>query len=272
MKGYQKLLVGLGGILVFAGLVVNVYLFPTPDSFPEENFKSPILIAHAGGVVDSFLYTNSKEAIEQAAEDGYRFIELDLLETSDSKIGAIHTYTDFNEFTGYGRIDSIVDSKELKKRKLFNRLHPLLGEEINDFFAENKELLLVTDKIRDFDLLTKYINFDKHRMLVEVFTYTAYAEALRKGIKYPMLSIWSEDLLGHYMKYIYLRKIKMITIPVTFIAECPEKLIDLREMGISIFVYDPDITGLQGPTNDKEFILKYGGSMVTGFYTDIVKN
>lgn len=272
MKGYRKLLVGLGGIFVIAALVVNIYLFPTPDRFPEENFKSPILIAHAGGIVDSLLYTNSREAVEQAAKDGYKFIELDLLETSDYKVGAMHTYADFNEFTGYGRIDLVVDSKEFKTRKLFNCLHPLLGEDINNFFTINKDLLLVTDKIQDFDLLNKYISFDKERMLVEVFTYKSYAEALRKGIRYPMLSIWDQDLLDHYMKYIYLRKVKMIAIPVKLIAECPKKLIDLRKMGVSIFTFDPDITNLKGPTNDKEFILKYGGSMITGFYTDFVKN
>ena len=33
----------------------------------------PSLIAHAGGAVDSCLYTNSREALELAFEKGYRF-------------------------------------------------------------------------------------------------------------------------------------------------------------------------------------------------------
>lgn len=267
MKIYKKLLLILGCIVIAVILIVNIYWFPTPERFPEENFRSPILIAHAGGAIDSFIYTNSKEALENAIKNEYKFIELDLVVTNDNNIAAAHSFQDFNEFTGHTPIDSAISSVDFKNRRLFGYLHPLLSEDINKLFSMNKDVLLVTDKIRDFDLINESLDIERERMLVEVFTYTSYAEALRKGIKYPMLSIWNEELLNHYMRYIYLRKVRMIVIPHDLVYTCPDKLKKLHEKGVAIFVY-----AINNPseTNNKDFILKYGGKIVTGFYTDSI--
>ena len=45
----------------------------------QERVQRVELIAHAGGEIDGYVYTNSLEALQQAASRGYRFIELDLL-------------------------------------------------------------------------------------------------------------------------------------------------------------------------------------------------
>lgn len=44
---------------------------------------SPILIAHSGGGINGYVYTNSKEAILQSIASGYRVIEVDVSMTSD---------------------------------------------------------------------------------------------------------------------------------------------------------------------------------------------
>jgi hypothetical protein len=43
----------------------------------QERVERADFIAHAGGAIDSCVYTNSREALELAAKIGYRFIEFD---------------------------------------------------------------------------------------------------------------------------------------------------------------------------------------------------
>ena len=61
----------------------------------QERVQRVELIAHAGGEIDGYVYTNSLEALQQAASRGYKFIELDLLLTSDSVLVAAHSWEDF---------------------------------------------------------------------------------------------------------------------------------------------------------------------------------
>lgn len=50
------------------------------------------LIAHAGGGIDGVKYTNSKEALLQSIDTGYRLIEIDLLVSSDGEILGAHDW------------------------------------------------------------------------------------------------------------------------------------------------------------------------------------
>lgn len=247
-------------------LFINFFLYPTPKDFPIQDYKTPILIAHAGGQINGQNYTNSKEAVLESLNKGMEFVELDFMFTSDNKMAAMHAYQDFNEKTGYGYSENPIYERDFRSRKIYGNLTPLLGDDVSDIFNENNAIL-VSDKFTDFDLLLN--KFDKNRLIVEVFSYHDYAEALRRGIKYPMLSVWVWDKsdmewgLDHYMKYIQLGKVKMISIPVELIEICPDKLKKLHDKGVAIFAFT---------SNDKEFIKKYGGSVVTGFYTDSIRN
>ena len=52
----------------------------------------PQLIAHAGGAIWGYRYTNSLEAIDTAYANGFRFIELDFELTSDGSVVLIHDW------------------------------------------------------------------------------------------------------------------------------------------------------------------------------------
>ena len=61
----------------------------TAASAPEGH---PTLIAHAGGAVYGYRYSNSLEALDSAYEGGFRFIELDMSLTADDEIVLIHDW------------------------------------------------------------------------------------------------------------------------------------------------------------------------------------
>ena len=112
MKKIKKWIVGLLGCLLIASCFVNFdYVGPwykwihdenfVPDRLPISAFRQgPEFIAHAGGMVDGAIYTDSREAIEQAIRLGYRFIEIDLKATIGGELYGCHSKQEFNERTG----------------------------------------------------------------------------------------------------------------------------------------------------------------------------
>lgn len=252
------ILIGIVFIITFI-CVAYIWIFPTPENFVFNNGDKPILIAHAGGKIQDKIYTNSIEAVQQAILNKYDFIELDLEVLKDNNIGLIHDVDHFNEMTGndYTEIQSL-SLDDLKKTVSEDALHPISIEEINQLFLK-KNIFLVTDKIHDLDLLNEKITLDKDKMLVELASYRSYSEALRKGYKYPMLSIYKKADLDKFRIFFSLGKIKIIAIPIRLITSCGEELKELKKKGIAIFAFT---------SNEKTFILDKGKDIVTGFYTD----
>ena len=56
-------------------------------------------IAHGGGV-NNFVYTNSFEAFEDSVLKGFKFIEIDLLETVDGHLVGGHGWPELSKLTG----------------------------------------------------------------------------------------------------------------------------------------------------------------------------
>ena len=156
---------------------------------------TPQLIAHAGGAIDSCVYTNSREAMQQAFVKGYRFIEFDLLFTSDSVLVAAHSWEKFNQMTGFGHMrDSVPSYADFASRKICDRYTPLSAAEINTFFEQNDSLYLVTDKISDPDVLQEYFPALKDRMVVEAFSFQHYCRLKNRGYYRVLYSCMAQDL------------------------------------------------------------------------------
>ena len=161
----------------------------------ESKDFSPSLIAHAGGAVDSCTYTNSREAMERSLAKGYRFIEFDLLFTSDSVLVAAHSWERFNSMTGYEDWgDSVPAYSDFVSRKICGRYTPLSAREINSFFEQNDSLYLVTDKVSDPELLQEHFPSLKHRMVVEAFSFQHYCRLKSQGYFRVLYSCMARDL------------------------------------------------------------------------------
>ena len=159
------------------------------------------LIAHAGGVVDGYVYTNSHEALARAAENGYRYIEFDFLFTSDSVLVAAHSWEDFNSMTGNAMWgDSVPSLAHFKAQRIHGRYTPLTADDINAFFVEHDSIYLVTDKVSDPDVLGKYFPTLKERMVVEAFSYADYSELLRRGYYRVLYSCQADDMACALLK------------------------------------------------------------------------
>ena len=155
----------------------------------------PELIAHAGGAIDSCIYTNSREALVQALDKGYEFIELDLLFTSDSILVAAHSWGEFNQMTGFAhKGDTAPSFSEFSARRIHGRYTPLSAMEINSFFEQHPTLYLVTDKVSQPEVLQQYFPNLKERMVVEAFSFQHYCRLKSNDYYRVLYSCMAEDL------------------------------------------------------------------------------
>lgn len=157
-----------------------------PEAEVLAHAGAPEPIAHAAGVVEGHVYTNSREALERALRDGYRFVELDLRKTIGGDYFAAHRYREFYEMTGGATFTFLPPTrKRVEESLLHGSLHPLFLEDACRILRE-KDAWLVTDKARDFGALLKACPMPE-RMIVEVSSLNQYFAALDAGIRYPAL-------------------------------------------------------------------------------------
>lgn len=170
-------------------ILLGLSLTACSTSSDKDEIIPQSYIAHAGGSICGHTYTNSKEAVEHAISCGITFIELDLSLTSDSVLVCAHDWRHFNEITtGMENDSSAISFAEFKSRKIYDNLTPISYQDIDSIWAANPHLILVTDKISDPDILTKYFGYMRERVYVECFSLEDYEEIKQLHFGRAMLS------------------------------------------------------------------------------------
>ena len=185
----------LWGQIMFIKFLKWLYkdLLSTKAPYKATNNFEPI--AHAGGAIDDKVYTNSKEALLKAIEDGYKFIEIDLRKSLGGSYFGAHKITEFNEITGH-KLWSIIPPtlKQIKSRKIYNKFTPILLTEIAEILKEHPDVVLVTDKAEDYKQILKEFPL-KEQLVVEVTSFYKYIKARKAGIKYVALNTADFDFV-----------------------------------------------------------------------------
>lgn len=235
-------------------LLVISLLFSCAQPEESKDF-SPLLIAHAGGAIDGCIYTNSREAMERAFEKGFRFIEFDLLFTSDSVLVAAHSWSEFNRATGYENFgDSVPLYSDFVSRKIHGRYTPLSAADINAFFEQNESLFLVTDKISDPDVLQKYFPLLKERMVVEAFSFQHYCRLKSRGFFRVLYSCMAQDLNATLLSS-SLKEIEWFALHTSAFDNIVFKFInELYDFNIALFTVDDIDSVPQEHRNDVKMI------------------
>lgn len=156
-----------------------------PARLPVSAFREgPEFIAHAGGKIDGAIYTNSREAIEQAIRLGHRFIEIDLKATIGGELYGCHSKREFNARTGRKWLGHIpITVGMVKDVKIDGKYTPIFLREVYAILKKHPEIYLVTDKITDYEAIIEQFPLPD-QLIVETFEPNQYYEALAKGIKY----------------------------------------------------------------------------------------
>ncbi|MGR6840856.1 glycerophosphodiester phosphodiesterase family protein [Aliivibrio wodanis] len=229
------------------------------------------VIAHGGGgtlnsnTVAS-LYTNSKSAILDSISDGKKLIELDLAVTSDGHIVAVHSWSEIKAIIGYNGIDRQVlhneeplTYSEVKNIDLGNGAIPLCINEINEIFSENKDLILVTDKIREISLLVNSFNY-LERVIVEVFDKKSYELSYSLGINNVVFNI--DIRKRKIVDWVLKNNIKAVSFSAREVnnhCRSYENAINLMNCGIISLAYS---------SSEDKFIESNLNKTMSAFYTD----
>lgn len=160
----------------------------------SQSQHEPQLIAHACGQLDGYNYTNSVEALENSIKNGYKFIEVDLLLTSDSIPVGCHTWEEWNEIIGSPEMGGMEPSfEDFSAKLLYGKYKPVTCTDIVYYLENFPDWTLVLDKLDDVDILEYYLGDFKDRILVECFSEYAYKSLRLSGFR-PMLAGYRDEL------------------------------------------------------------------------------
>jgi len=123
-------------------------------------------IAQSGGLIDDEFYSNTKEALDENYKKGFRLFELDILKTSDDKFIAFKSWERWKTKTNYeGEIPA--SHKDFIEHSILGKYSPLDMEEINNWFLNHKDAILISDVTTDFKSLSEYF-IDNNRLMIQL--------------------------------------------------------------------------------------------------------
>ncbi|MEM6724609.1 MAG: hypothetical protein AAF598_11255, partial [Bacteroidota bacterium] len=219
-------------------------------------------IAHAGGMIEGHTYTNSLEALNTSYKKGFRLFELDILQTSDGAFVAAHDWGGWKQSAGFkGQIPP--DRGTFNAQLIHGKFQPLDMDQINKWFADHPDAILVTDKI---DLPVQFSEaFDyPERLQMELFSWTAVHEALDHGVE-PILNehlLWSID--DDPVAELKDKGIRKIALSRKWVAQQKVLLKQLKAAGIQIYLFHLN----QQDRRNETYVLNYELQYAFGMYAD----
>lgn len=261
---------GIKTLIFFLIITFSITIYLKIFKTFEANYDSDLLkklkqknyrfIAHAGGGIDDLKYTNSLEAVNKSIKNNFKLIELDIRETLDNVFVGVHEWKEFKKITNTKKKDeNELNNKalllnEFKKKKIYKKYTPLDIISINDIFRKNNELILLTDKTNNFSKLNSDLNFDKKRVMVEVFGKKNYFKSISEGIINPIYSFNHKDY-----NFVIKHKIKIISAHSQDIINNSQIYKKLVENNVMVFMYS---------SNESDFINNNLDILFTHVYTD----
>lgn len=167
-------------LFIVVALFFLQYLFHQSNEYPDREY-----VAHAGGDIDGYSYTNSVEAVENSLQLGINYVELDLNLTIDDQLVAVHDWPMFHRITGRNETTDVDSLSVFKKQKIYGRYTPITHNDIIRFFRQYPSFHLVTDIICNDSIIDHYFSEYKDRIFIECFSYEECMALKRKGYR-PM--------------------------------------------------------------------------------------
>jgi len=212
IKNNRKKIISLNNSgYLLSDIVINRRKTNNINKSDIKNIIDEICIAHAGGEIDGYIYTNSLEALDYNYKNGFKMFELDIQETKDKKIIALHHWKEWNLLMKNNKESEPSNYLQFISKKLHARFTPLDMDRINKWFKEHPDAILITDKINKPKFFADQFNFPD-RLIMELFTIESINEAKKEKIKYLI----TDNLFYEMIKNKNARKLKNENIAINF--------------------------------------------------------
>lgn len=191
-KYLKKILLG-GIILAAAGIGLAVAAGRSRETVQECWWEIPV-VAHAGGGIDGKVNSNSLEAMNQTAENGYHMVEVDFALTSDGKLVLSHGWDEDSADT-LEIPEGTPDLETFLATKIHRKYTPMTAEDLIEWMKKHKAIYIVTDtKCKDpeemkheFELLAELCAYDPgllERFVVQIYDVESY-DAVMSVYEFP---------------------------------------------------------------------------------------
>jgi hypothetical protein len=267
----SSLLVVLFGICMFiryAAVIINNIHDKSSYFFYNGNEH---LVAHAGGAIDGNVYTDSREAIENAIKYGHKFIEIDFIKSSDGAYVAGHDWELVNKMTNREDLtDKPQSLKEYKNAKILNKYTTLDETDVAELMEKYPDWIMLIDKARDIEQLAKSFPY-KDRIILQVYGLHRYFKALKYGFKYPVLRLKGgrRGIKGIYKIAIDWLNIKGVILGEKSFNKNIDYIKELHNKGVAVILYgNPSFKIVESP----ELIKKYANEYIDLVDSDTVSS
>lgn len=168
--------------------------------YVNDGYTSPnAYIAHGGGI-QKYVFNNSIEAAQDSIQRGFRFIEFDLLVTSDGHLVGGHNWPQLREMAHLPVTDEPLSMAEVEALSRPGEFSPVTAKDICRLLELNPDLTIVTDQITDYELLLREIPYPD-RLIVEILgtrrwdVCMRYREAVKAGVRYPAMTVRNKPMI-----------------------------------------------------------------------------
>ena len=219
------------------------------------------------GAYRQFLGSNSKEGLENCAENGVRAVELDFNFTSDGKLVCIHDWT--ADYLGINVIGEAPAYDTFISSEIYWNFTPIDTSDVCDYLKNNPDSYIITDIKEHFEEAVRILMTDcgefSDRIIVQIYDTDQYDAVRAIGFDNIILTLymlpWEEKTdAGYLTRFAEDHPLVGFTFAAVL---CDENgfLDAMKKSGVPLFVHT---------VNGEDEQKKYFDMGIDGIYTDDV--
>lgn len=155
-------------------------------------------IIHAGGEIDGYAGSNSREALEMSYAAGCRFIELDFNFTSDGQLACIHDW--YTQYSSAITNNVPLTAAEFRNCRIYDTYTPMLLEDVAAFMVMHDDLYIVTDikddNIAGLTYIAETYPELRYRFIAQIYKEEEYDTAWDLGFENIIYTLYRLDWAG----------------------------------------------------------------------------
>jgi glycerophosphoryl diester phosphodiesterase len=252
-------------LTIFVMVVITIlFVSENQKSNSVEPYKDPVaypLVAHAGGTIYGFRYTNSLEAIEESYNNGFRFIELDFEWTKDDEVVIIHDWDSMVQRL-FKTAPGVLMWKEFKSAKIFQDLTLMDLDDLAAWLEKRNDAYIITDAKKGNLKFLEYVK-EKYRhiqwqIIPQIYSFEEYSQVKKMGYNNIILTLYRlHNNNNEIVNFVRDNPVFAVTMPIELgYTELPVRL---EEVNIPTYVHT---------VNDLYIFEELNKNGVFGIYTD----
>lgn len=240
---------------------------PTGTVVPREKVSMPDRVAHAGARIQGQTYTNSREALDNAFNAGYRLFEIDFAWTSDDRLVCIHDWRNT-----YIRLFPALDHEHAPTHNQFMNAEMAFGLQQLDldgllsWLDAHPDARIVTDtKVRPNSSLKRIAQRAGDRLnqfIPQIYNYTQADEVVALGYDRILWTLYRSRLRTPKARLAWAERLPTQVVGIVMPHEvCLDSDLaqQLRDRNFMVYVHT---------VNDPELLNETAAAGANGWYTD----